>query len=81
MGEINQMKKCPYCGENIRYTAKKCRFCGEWLDEEQKKLHQTNGVTAFTPAQESAFNEQKEEEEAQTVNKTVETAPKKQEMD
>ncbi len=77
MGEINQMKKCPYCGENIRYTAKKCRFCGEWLDEEQKKLHQTNGVTAFTPAQESAFNEQKEEEEAQTVNKTVETAPQK----
>lgn len=25
-------KKCPYCEEVIKSTAKKCRFCGEWLD-------------------------------------------------
>ena len=40
MGDNNQMKTCPYCGNSIRYVAKKCRFCGEWLDEEQRNIHQ-----------------------------------------
>lgn len=38
--EINEteMKKCPYCMENVNVEAKKCRYCGEILDPTLREL-------------------------------------------
>lgn len=29
--EIQDIQKCPFCGEEISIQAKKCKYCGEWL--------------------------------------------------
>jgi hypothetical protein len=29
----DNMKRCPYCGEEIKIDAKKCKHCGEWLNK------------------------------------------------
>lgn len=31
---MDDMKKCPQCGEMVKAIAKKCRYCGHWFEEE-----------------------------------------------
>lgn len=33
---MENVKKCPYCGKEIRFAAKKCRYCGKWMDQKDE---------------------------------------------
>ena len=33
---MEELKKCPICGEEVMSSAKKCKHCGEWLDEKSR---------------------------------------------
>ena len=35
---MEDTKKCPYCGQEIKAIAKKCRFCGQWLDKDTNEV-------------------------------------------
>jgi len=44
---MNDFKKCPFCAEEIKATAKKCKHCREWLDKNEHvetKIPQPSGL-------------------------------------
>ena len=51
--KMEEMKKCPHCGEEIKAEAKKCRYCGEWLEQPD-----SNELVADGNAQVSSASQQ-----------------------
>ena len=56
---MEEMKKCPHCGEEIKAEAKKCRYCGEWLEQPEPtdSVAGVNTSNASATQQASTFKE------------------------
>ena len=64
---MEDTKRCPYCGEEIKAVAKKCRFCGQWLDEESNEVKSNEEVK---PQNDASVEQMAPKEEVKDDNKT-----------
>ena len=59
---MENTKRCPYCGEEIKADATKCKHCGEWLNDEavQEQSQKADNMGTVPTARQNAATTQSE---------------------
>lgn len=45
---MENVKKCPYCGNEIRLAAKKCRYCGKWMEQTDETVNVADNTISYS---------------------------------
>jgi len=67
---MEEVKKCPYCGEEIRAAAKKCKHCGEWFEEKPETKTTATTIPIYAQPIEVPRSEQNSQGQTIIVNQT-----------